>query len=150
MAYNIDTSKATLPEALELLADAVLNPKLHAWEVAEQVRRRRCCRRGMPLPRPAVDGRTHFGYLGASRFALAALQWTGMSCSHCQLADPRCLQVTKMEADVKGLKDNPQTTLLEGLHSVAYNGGLGRPLIVPDGCLSGLSAGGRAGLLATG
>ncbi|PSC71302.1 mitochondrial-processing peptidase subunit alpha-like [Micractinium conductrix] len=84
MAYNIDTSKATVPEALEVLADAVLNPKFQSWEVAEQVR--------------------------------------------------------KMEADVKNLKDNPQTTLLEGLHSVAYSGGLGRPLIVPEGMLGGLTA----------
>ena len=51
------------------------------------------------------------------------------------------LQVRKMEADVKNLKENPQTTLLEGLHSVAYSGGLGRPLIVPEGCLNGLTAG---------
>ncbi|PRW59704.1 mitochondrial-processing peptidase subunit alpha-like [Chlorella sorokiniana] len=84
MAYNIDCTKATIPEALEVLADAVLNPKFQAWEVAEQIR--------------------------------------------------------KMEADLKNLADNPQTTLLEGLHSVAYTGGLGRPLIVPDGCLGGLNA----------
>lgn len=51
-------------------------------------------------------------------------------------------QVRKMEADVKNLRDNPQTTLLEGLHSVAYTGGLGRPLIVPEGLLGGLNAGG--------
>lgn len=38
MAYNIDTSKVTVPEALEVLADAVLNPKFQSWEVAEQVR----------------------------------------------------------------------------------------------------------------
>lgn len=37
MAYTIDTSKASVPEALELLTDAVLNPKFQAWEVAEQV-----------------------------------------------------------------------------------------------------------------
>jgi hypothetical protein len=37
MAYNIDTSKATVPEALEILTDAVLNPKFQSWEVAEQV-----------------------------------------------------------------------------------------------------------------
>lgn len=37
MAYNIDCTKASVPEALELLADAVLNPKFQAWEVAEQV-----------------------------------------------------------------------------------------------------------------
>ncbi len=50
------------------------------------------------------------------------------------------VQIKKMEADVKNLKDNPQTTLLEGLHSVAYHGGLGRPLICPEGCLSSLNA----------
>lgn len=30
--------QAMVPEALELLADAVLNPKFQSWEVAEQVR----------------------------------------------------------------------------------------------------------------
>jgi predicted Zn-dependent peptidase len=62
MAYNIDTSKVTIPEALELLADAVINPKFQGWEVAEQVK--------------------------------------------------------KMEQDIKGLKDNPQTTLLEASNRV--------------------------------
>jgi processing peptidase subunit alpha len=57
MAYTIDTSKVTVPEALEVLADAVLNPKFQSWDVAEQLR--------------------------------------------------------KMEEDLKGLKDNPQTVLLE-------------------------------------
>ena len=37
MAYNIDCPKDTIPEALEVLADAVLNPKFQSWEVAEQV-----------------------------------------------------------------------------------------------------------------
>ena len=40
MAYNIDCTKASIPEALEVLADAVLNPKFQSWEVAEQVRGR--------------------------------------------------------------------------------------------------------------
>ena len=124
MAYNIDTSKATLPEALELLADAVLNPKLHAWEVAEQVRLRRLWGGGESI------------LLGSPLLDMVLV--TPMSGWTLLLL---LLQVTKLEADVKGLKDNPQTTLLEGLHSVAYNGGLGRPLIVPDGCLPGLSAG---------
>lgn len=34
-----------------------------------------------------------------------------------------------MEADIKNLRDNPQTYLLEGLHSVAYQGALGNPLV---------------------
>ena len=84
MCYNIDTTKVAVPEALEVLADAVLNPKFQSWEVAEQVK--------------------------------------------------------KMEADIKNLTDNPQTTLLEALHSVAYHGGLGRPLIAPKEILGNLNA----------
>lgn len=84
MAYTIDTSKVTVPEALELLADAVVNPKFQSWEVAEQVK--------------------------------------------------------KMEADVKNLRDNPQTYLLEGLHSATYQGALGNPLVAPEGSLSHLNA----------
>jgi processing peptidase subunit alpha len=84
MCYNIDVSKVAVPEALELLADAVLNPRFQSWEVAEQVK--------------------------------------------------------KMEADIANLADNPQTTLLEALHSVAYHGGLGRPLIAPKEVLGSLNA----------
>jgi len=84
MCYNIDTAKIAVPEALEVLADAVLNPKFQSWEVAEQVK--------------------------------------------------------KMKADISNLADNPQTTLLEALHSVAYHGGLGRPLIAPKEILGGLNA----------
>ena len=84
MCYNIDVSKVAIPEALEVLADAVLNPKFQSWEVAEQVK--------------------------------------------------------KMESDIEKLADNPQTTLLEALHSVAYQGGLGRPLIAPKEVLGALNA----------
>lgn len=84
IAYNIDIVKSNVPEALEILADAVLNPRFTPWEVAEQI--------------------------------------------------------VKMEHDIKGLKENPQTILLEGLHNVAYTGALGRPLICPEGGLANLSA----------
>lgn len=83
MAYTVDTTKATVPEALEILTDAVLNPKFELWEVKEQI--------------------------------------------------------AKMQEDLKNLEDNPQTTLLEAVHSVAYNGGLGRPLIAPKSVVSALS-----------
>lgn len=59
IAYNIDIVKSNVPEALEILADAVLNPRFTTWEVAEQI--------------------------------------------------------VKMEQDIKGLKENPQTVLLEVL-----------------------------------
>jgi mitochondrial-processing peptidase subunit alpha len=39
IAYNIDVVRDLVPEALEILVDAVLNPKFHEWEVAEQVQR---------------------------------------------------------------------------------------------------------------
>lgn len=84
MAYSVDTSKVTVPEALEVLTDAVLNPKFQSWEVAEQIKR--------------------------------------------------------METDLKNLADNPQTQLLEAVHTVAYHGGLGRPLIAPSEVLKALNA----------
>ena len=61
IAYNIDIVKSNVPEALEILADAVLNPRFTTWEVAEQI--------------------------------------------------------VKMEQDIKGLKENPQTVLLEVIPS---------------------------------
>ena len=57
VAYNIDVVKTNVPEALEVLADAVLNPRFTTWEVAEQL--------------------------------------------------------VRLERDMKTLKDNPQTVLLE-------------------------------------
>src|SRR5689334_1159099 len=33
IVYALDTTKATIPEAVELLADAVLNPRFAPWEV---------------------------------------------------------------------------------------------------------------------
>ena len=57
IAYNIDVVKTNVPEALEVLADAVLNPRFTTWEVAEQMQ--------------------------------------------------------KIEQDIKSLKENPQTVLLE-------------------------------------
>ena len=84
MAYTIDCSKVAVPEAIEALTDAVLNPKFHPWEVAQQVKR--------------------------------------------------------MEEDVKNLSENPQTLLLESLHSAAYKGGLGRPLIAPKEFVGNLNA----------
>ncbi|KAK9811331.1 hypothetical protein WJX72_002016 [[Myrmecia] bisecta] len=84
MAYNIDCVKTNVPEALEVLADAVLNPKFDSWVVAEQLK--------------------------------------------------------KLEKDIKNIKENPQMALLEGIHNVAYQGGLGRPLVCPEGAVRTLSA----------
>lgn len=39
MAYNIDVVKTNIPEALEVLLDAVANPAFHNWELQEQIKR---------------------------------------------------------------------------------------------------------------
>jgi len=83
MAYNLDIIKTNVPEALEILADSVLNPKFNNWEVREQVE--------------------------------------------------------KLKADLENIKNNHQTVLLEGLHSVAFTGGLSRPLIAPAEVLDSIS-----------
>ena len=57
MVYTIDVVKTNVAEALEVLADSVLNPRYNPWEVKEQL--------------------------------------------------------SKMEADLKNMKTNPQTVLLE-------------------------------------
>ncbi|CAL8469178.1 g8719 [Coccomyxa elongata] len=56
--------------------------------------------------------------------------------------------INKMREDIKTVKDNPQTVLLEGMHEVAYTGGLARPLIVPESALGALSAGKLADFVA--
>lgn len=84
IVYALDTTKASIPEAVELLADAVLNPKFAPWEV-----------------KAAAD---------------------------------------KLEEDLKALEANPQATLLEGLHTAAFQGGLGRPLIAPPGSVGRLTS----------
>jgi processing peptidase subunit alpha len=85
MAYTVDVLKTHTPEAVELLADAVLYPKFEAHVLHE---------------------------------ALASLK--------SELADAETA--------------NPQAALMETLHTTAYSGGLGRPLLAPAASLAALSA----------
>ncbi len=39
MAYNFDVVKTNVPEALEVLLDAVCNPAFYNWELQEQIKR---------------------------------------------------------------------------------------------------------------
>ena len=41
MAYSMDCVRSAVPEAVEILADAVCNPKFLPWEVAEAIARMR-------------------------------------------------------------------------------------------------------------
>ena len=86
MAYSIDVPRPMAAEALEVLADAVLNPRFEAHEVAAAAAR-----------------------LEADRAASA------------------------------GENAAPQGVLLEGLHEVAFTGGLARPLLAPAGAAAKLT-----------
>ena len=44
--------------------------------------------------------------------------------------------VKSLKSEVKELQENPQALLMEAVHSTAYEGGLGNPLVAPNGDLS--------------
>ncbi len=83
MAYTVDVLKTHLPEATELLLDAVLNPKFELHTLNEAL--------------------------------------------------------TKLKADVAELEGNAQASLMEALHTTAYEGGLGRPLVATPSALAALT-----------
>eukprot|EP00898_Chlorokybus_atmophyticus_P006707 jgi/Chlat1/7037/Chrsp56S06707 len=49
-------------------------------------------------------------------------------------------QLNKMKSEIEDLKNNLQSMVLEALNSVAFTGGLGRPLIAPEHALGTLNA----------
>lgn len=82
MAYTVDCLKTNLPEAIELLADTVMNPKLHDHEVADVA--------------------------------------------------------TALKLEMAELAANPTNLLMEAVHAVAFEGGLGLPLVATGGALARL------------
>lgn len=82
MAYTVDCLKTNLPEAVELLADTVMNPKLADHEVAEVA--------------------------------------------------------SALKAEMTELSANPANLMMEAVHAVAFDGGLGQPLVATPGALSHL------------
>ena len=82
MAYTVDCLKTNLPEAVELLADTVMNPKLADHEVAEVA--------------------------------------------------------NALKTEMADLASNPANLLMEAVHAVAFDGGLGQPLVATGGALSRL------------
>jgi processing peptidase subunit alpha len=85
MAYTVDVLKTHVPEAVELLADAVLHPK----------------------------------------FELHTLNET----------------LSKLKAELADAESNPSAALMETLHTTAYSGGLGRPLLAPAASLATMTPG---------
>ena len=49
-------------------------------------------------------------------------------------------QLAKVKGDLAELMNNPQSLLLEALHTVGYQGGLAKPLVVPESSLSLITA----------
>ena len=80
MAYTVDCLKTNLPEAVELLADSVMNPKLADHEVADVA--------------------------------------------------------SALKAEMTDLASNPANLMMEAVHAVAFDGGLGQPLVASAGALS--------------
>ena len=80
MAYTVDCLKTNLPEAVELLADTVMNPKLADHEVADVA--------------------------------------------------------NALKAEMTELAANPANLMMEAVHAVAFDGGLGQPLVASAGALS--------------
>ena len=80
MAYTVDCLKTNLPEAVELLADTVMNPRLADHEVADVA--------------------------------------------------------SALKAEMTDLANNPANLMMEAVHAVAFDGGLGQPLVASAGALS--------------
>ena len=77
MAYTVDCLKTNLPEAVELVADVVMNPKLADHEVAEVA--------------------------------------------------------SALKAEMTEISANPANLMMEAVHAVAFDGGLGQPLVATPG-----------------
>ena len=50
------------------------------------------------------------------------------------------MQLAKVKAELPELMNNPQSFLLEALHTVGYQGGLAKPLVVSESSLSLITA----------
>ena len=87
MAYTVDCLKTNLPEAVELVADVVMNPKLADHEVAEVA--------------------------------------------------------SALKAEMTEISANPANLMMEAVHAVAFDGGLGQPLVATPGALSHLDGDAR-------
>jgi len=83
MGYNVDCLRTFTPESLELLLDAVINPKFTAWDMKAQVK--------------------------------------------------------VIKADLLAFAENPASMLNEAMHYTAYQGGLGKPLILTPEALGRLT-----------
>ena len=68
MAYAVDVARPLVPEALELLSDAVLNPKFEAWEVEAAAKRLAADAAAMKEGNPQgglLEARHEVAYTGA-------------------------------------------------------------------------------------
>jgi hypothetical protein len=48
------------------------------------------------------------------------------------------VQMLKVKAEIAEVANNPQSVLLEALHSAGYSGALGHPLLAPESALNSL------------
>ena len=50
------------------------------------------------------------------------------------------MQLSKVKGELADLMNNPQSLLLEALHTVGYQGALAKPLVVSESALSQITA----------
>ncbi len=185
IAYNIDVVKTNVPEALEVLADAVLNPRFTTWEVAEQMEKIEQDIKSLKENPQTVllevnlnstAGEQLCTSAGMQMCILMAFQcMVNVSSWHMTVQTPFKICVidcaaggvvcttplgrsgpARLRADctlradchhdcssfqsVQTVSIHTQSCCLQGLHSVAFTGALGRPLICPEGGIHNMSA----------
>ena len=170
MVYNVDCLKTNIPEALELLADVVFNPRFAPWEVKAQKEKLAQDLKGIknkpqmsilevppPLSVPCQSPHSHALSAAAlflqrqtfhSKASPAATRTAGSSSARATALTPTdCLALLNQTASWRqGAASAPKLPLLllrtrlrlagdcspvQGLHEVAWTGGLARPLVCP-------------------
>lgn len=74
MAYTMDVVRNFVPEAMEVLADSVLNPRFFPWEVAQAVEKmREDIKQAKENPQSVLLEVGHFVYICEGTFKLTEL-----------------------------------------------------------------------------
>lgn len=126
-SYTADVLKGHFAEAVELLADIVVNPKVKPHELVQEVRRP-----------PASQG-------GESSQSMSHAKGTmpgdapprgGWRLWQLTRARRGGRQMVQARASVREMAAAPTTMVTEGLHTAAYKGGLGNPFLFFDAAIN--------------
>ncbi len=126
MAYVIDAANVHLPEALEILADSVLNPEFHPWEVQRATSK-------LEADLKTLKDNPQSTLLEVCVCVCFEMGlFTCVTCYACEYGVH--VRITQLHPQ------NAHTLSTQALHSCAYTGALGRPLICPSDHVALLNA----------